>query len=369
VDPSSLQLVWFGLIGLLWAGYLILEGFDFGVGMLLPILGRDDTERRVMINTIGPVWDGNEVWLITAGGMMFAAFPVWYSTLLSAFYLPILLILVALIIRGVAFEYRGKVDAVRWRAAWDRAIVIGSLLPALLWGVAFGNLIKGLDAAALYSKVVLTADGRHLDPVNSVLVAHPTTSVLLAALNPFSLLTGATMVLLFVVHAAFFLGLKTSGELRMRSGGLARLLSLPLLAMGAVWAVWAQLGYGQGWTWAIVVVAASALSGVVVSARLGRDGVGFLLTSAVAAGAVVMVFGAMYPNVLTVTLDTGQGTVTDVSALVGTSIAQASSSESTLAVMTWVASAMLPVVVVYQSWVYWVFRHRIGTEDALAAAH
>src|SRR6185436_11613788 len=139
----ELTTVWFGLIAVLWAGYFLLEGFDFGVGILLPVLGRDNRERRLLINTIGPVWDGNEVWLLVAGGATFAAFPEWYATLFSGFYLPLLLILVSLIVRGVAFEYRGKVDDPRWRARWDRTIAIGSFVPALLWGVVFANIVSG----------------------------------------------------------------------------------------------------------------------------------------------------------------------------------------------------------------------------------
>ena len=166
MDIDTLRIIWFALIGVLWTGYLVLEGFDFGVGMLLPVLGRTDTERRVLINTIGPVWDGNEVWLLTAGGATFAAFPLWYSTLFSAFYLPLLLILVALILRGVAFEYRGKLDSDAWRARWDLAIIVGSVLPSLLWGVAFGNIVRGVEAEAVRSGPF---------------------AVLLSALNPYAL--------------------------------------------------------------------------------------------------------------------------------------------------------------------------------------
>jgi cytochrome bd ubiquinol oxidase subunit II len=181
VDIHTLRIIWFLLIAVLWTGYLVLEGFDFGVGMLLPVLGRNDTERRVLINTIGPVWDGNEVWLLTAGGATFAAFPLWYATLFSAFYLPLLLILVGLIMRGVAFEYRGKINDAKWRGQWDAAIVVGSTLPALLWGVAFGNLVRGVDAAT---------------------VAKGPYHVLIAALNPYSLLAGLTTVSLFALHGA-----------------------------------------------------------------------------------------------------------------------------------------------------------------------
>src|SRR6187402_398679 len=180
---------WFGTIAVLWIGYFFLEGFDFGVGVLLPVLGRTETDRRVVINTIGPVWDGNEVWLLVAGGATFAAFPEWYATLFSGFYLALLLILVALILRGVAFEYRGKIDDPSWRRRWDVAIVVGSAVPALLWGVAFANIVAG---------VPIDADKQF-------------TGTLLTLLNPYGLLGGLTTLSLFATHGAMFVALKTDG--------------------------------------------------------------------------------------------------------------------------------------------------------------
>ena len=188
----ELTTVWFALIAVLWIGYFTLEGFDFGVGMLLPVLAEDETERRVMINTIGPVWDGNEVWVLVAGGATFAAFPEWYATLFSGFYLPLLLILVALIVRGLAFEYRAKRDNAAWRARWDLAIVIGSLVPAVLWGVAFANILRG---------VPIDADGEYVGGFFNLL-------------NPYALLGGATTLLLFLTHGAVFISLKTDGRIR-----------------------------------------------------------------------------------------------------------------------------------------------------------
>ena len=330
MDIETLRIIWFGLIAVLWVGYLVLEGFDFGVGMLLPILGRTETDRRVLINTIGPVWDGNEVWVLTAGGATFAAFPLWYSTLFSAFYLPLLLILVALILRGVAFEYRGKIDDDRWRARWDLAIIVGSYLPSLLWGVAFGNLLHGADIET---------------------VKKGPFAVLLGALNPYSLLFGVVTLVLFLLHGSLFLGLKTTGDLRARAMKLAATLSPVALAGGAVWAIWTQLAYGKTWTWAVVAVAAVALVGVVLAARAGNEGQGFLLTSVVTVAAVVMLFGSLYPAVLHIT---GAPDLT---------ITNASSTKNTLTVMTWVAVVMTPIVLVYQSWTYWVFRNRISAED------
>ena len=206
--------IWFIAIAVLWAGYFVLEGFDFGVGILLPVLGRNNAERRAMINTIGPVWDGNEVWLLTAGGATFAAFPGWYAAMFSAFYLPLLLILVRLIIRGVAFEYRGKRDSARWRAGWDTAIFGGSLIPALLWGVAFGNVLHGI-------------------PLNA---AHNYTGNFFSLLNPYSLLGGVTTLSLFTLNGALFLGLKTTDDLRRRANALAgRSASSPSWRAPASW--------------------------------------------------------------------------------------------------------------------------------------
>ena len=195
----ELTTVWFSLIAVLWIGYFVLEGFDFGVGMLLPVLARSETERRVVINTIGPVWDGNEVWVLVAGGATFAAFPEWYATLFSGFYLPLLLILVALIVRGLAFEYRAKRDDATWRARWDQAIFFGSLLPAVLWGVAFANIVRG---------VPIGADKEYAGST-------------LTLLNPYALLGGLTTLLLFLTHGALFLALKTDGEIRHRARALA----------------------------------------------------------------------------------------------------------------------------------------------------
>lgn len=191
----NLATLWFILIAILWTGYFVLEGFDFGVGILLPFLSRGETDRRVLINSIGPLWDGNEVWLLTAGGATFAAFPLWYASLFSGFYLALLIILAALIVHGVSFEFRGKVDSDRWRRNWDRAIFFGSVLPALLWGVAFANIVRGV-------------------PLNA---AHVYTGNLLTLLNPYGLLGGLVTLTLFTLHGAIFLSLKTAGDIRLRA--------------------------------------------------------------------------------------------------------------------------------------------------------
>jgi len=328
----ELTTVWFVLIAVLWTGYLVLEGFDFGVGMLLGALPRGDRrqreiDRRVMINTIGPVWDGNEVWLLTAGGATFAAFPEWYATMFSGFYLPLLLILLALIVRVVSFEWRGKIDDPRWRSLADRCLIVGSWVPAVLWGVAFGNLVRGVE----------------LDS------GHQYVGGFWALLNPFSLLAGATTALIFLTHGAVFLALKSDGDIRARAGAFAARSSIVTLVVAGAWAVWAQIAYSVPWTWAAVVVAAGALVVLVVSAQRRQEGRAFLASAVAIVAAVVLIFGSMYPDVMPAFDPANSLTVTN-----------ASSTSYTLTVMTWVAVVLTPLVLLYQGWTYWVFRRRIS---------
>jgi len=328
--------LWFVAIAVLWTGYFVLEGFDFGVGVLLPVLGRADAERRVMINAIGPVWDGNEVWLITAGGAMFAAFPAWYATLFSGLYLPLLLILVALIIRGVAFEYRGKRGDPRWAAGWDAAIVAGSLVPATVWGVAFANIVRGV-------------------PVNAA--GHVTGSVF-TLLSPYSLLGGLTTLALFVSHGALFLELKTAGELRARATRLARQAGAAAIVAGGGFLAWTEASYRRGgWNGpgtasvAVAALAAVALVAAFLAIRAGRGGVAFTASALGITAAVAALFTALYPDVLP----------SSTSAAYSLTTANAASEANTLMVMTVVAAIFLPLVLAYQSWTYWVFRKRLIT--------
>jgi cytochrome bd ubiquinol oxidase subunit II len=320
--------IWFLLIAVLWTGYLVLEGFDFGVGMLLRVLSRDNTDRRVMINTIGPVWDGNEVWLLVAGGATFAAFPLWYASLFSGFYLALLVILVALIVRGVAFEFRGKIDSDRWRRGWDVAIMTGSAVPALLWGVAFANIVAG---------VPLDAD-------------HNYTGTFFTLLNPYALLGGLTTLSVFAFHGAVFVALKTEGEVRARAKALTLPLGGTAIAFGATFLLWTQLAHGAGWTWAPVAVAAIALVAAVAAARLGREGWAFTGTALTIVATVVVLFGSLYPDVLPASNDAANSLTTT----------NASSTPYTLEIMTWVAVIFTPVVLAYQGWTYWVFRKRVS---------
>lgn len=326
----DLAIVWFILLAVLWTGYLVLEGFDFGVGMLMPFVGKNDKERRVALNTIGPVWDGNEVWLLTAGGATFAAFPEWYATMFSGFYLPLLLILVALIVRAVAIEYRGKIDTDVWRKRWDWVIIGSAWVPSILWGVAFANLVRGvnLDENHQYS-------GTFWD-----------------LLNPFALLGGAVTLTLFLSHGAIFMSLKTDGIVRERAQALAKKFSLAAIVVAGVWAVWAQLAFANSaWTWAAVGVAAVALVAAWAAASAGRHGWAFVANAVAIVAAVVLIFGAMFPEVMPAINDPVNSLTVD----------NASSSDYTLNVMTWVAVALTPIVLAYQAWTYWVFRKRIST--------
>jgi cytochrome d ubiquinol oxidase subunit II len=327
----ELNVLWFVLIAGLWVGCLVLEGFDFGVGILLPVLGRDDRERRVIINTIGPIWDGNEVWLIVAGGATFAAFPEWYATLFSGFYLALLLILLALIVRGVAFEFRSKRPEPGWRARWDAALCVGSLVPAFLWGVAFANIVRG---------VPLDAD-------------HEYTGTLLTLLNPFGLLGGLTTLTLFVTHGAVFLALKTRGDIRDRANAVAGRTGLLAAALAVVFLGWTQRLRGDAPSLALAALAAAALVGGLLANRAGREGWAFAGTALAIGLAVTSLFVALFPDVMPSSPDPANSLT----------IVNAASTPYTLTIMTVVAAIFTPLVLMYQGWTYWVFRHRIGVEQ------
>ncbi|WP_031107552.1 cytochrome d ubiquinol oxidase subunit II [Streptomyces sp. NRRL S-146] len=329
--------VWFVLIAVLWTGYFFLEGFDFGVGVLTKLLARNRPEKRVLINTIGPVWDGNEVWLLSAGGATFAAFPEWYATLFSGFYLPLLLILVCLIVRGVAFEYRVKRPEENWQRNWETAIFWASLLPAFLWGVAFANIVRG---------VKIDQDFNYAGGVPDLL-------------NPYALLGGLVTLSLFTFHGTVFVGLKTVGEIRERARKLALRVGLvtALLALGFL--LWTQSDRGDGASLVAMVVAVASLLVALVAARAGREGWAFAWSGLTIVAAVAMLFLTLFPNVMPSTLNPDWSlTVTN-----------ASSSPYTLKIMTWCAGIATPVVLLYQGWTYWVFRKRIGTQHIAETVH
>ncbi|WP_306329004.1 cytochrome d ubiquinol oxidase subunit II [Streptomyces venezuelae] len=328
--------VWFVLIAVLWIGYFFLEGFDFGIGVLTKVLARGRPEKRVLINTIGPVWDGNEVWLLTAGGATFAAFPEWYATLFSGFYLPLLIILVCLIVRGVAFEYRVKRPEENWQRNWEEAIFWTSLIPAFLWGVAFGNIVRGVKIDGNMEYV-----GTFWD-----------------LLNPYALLGGLVTLTLFTFHGAVFASLKTVGDIRARARALALKLGLVTAVLALLFLVWTQLDSGDGWSFVAMVIAVVALVGAIGAIRVGREGWSFALSGITIAAAVAMLFLALFPNVMPSSLN-AEWSLT---------VTNASSSPYTLKIMTWCAAIATPLVLLYQSWTYWVFRKRIGTQH-LAETH
>ncbi|HEU0163891.1 MAG TPA: cytochrome d ubiquinol oxidase subunit II, partial [Thermomicrobiales bacterium] len=322
-----LPTVWFILIAVLWIGYLFLEGFDLGVGMHLLFFTREEREKRVMLNAIGPVWDGNEVWLITAGGATFAAFPDWYASLFSALYIPLVLVLVGLIARAVAIEYRGKGTSARWRRGWDLALGLGSFVAAFGVGAMLALTTTGFP---------LDANG---DRVGGAF----------AWATPWAFIGGFAVVGFSLVHASLFLALKTDDAVRVRSNRfVARVLPFALIPI-VVWVVGIQLATGTGITWAITLVAAAFAVAAWIANRRGREGRAFVFLGAFLLAGVAAIFGAVYPVVLPSTL----------SHAFDLTVANASSAPYTLSVMSVVACFGIPLVLAYQGWTYWVFRKRI----------
>ena len=331
-----LPTLWFVAIAALWIGYLLLEGFDLGVGMLMLTSTRDEKQRRLMLNTIGPVWDGNEVWLITAGAATFAAFPLWYASLFSTLYIPLTLTLLGLIFRAVAIEYRGKGRSERWRTFWTRALGIGSFVAAFGVGAMLGLTTTGLP---------IDANG---DRVGGPFVW----------LTPYAVLGGLAVVGFCLVHASAFLGLKTLGNVRTRSARfLVRWAPVALLPLVG-WVLVVQLRSGTAVTWALVVLAVVAVVLAWVSARAGHEGRAFLGLAAFLVLGASAIFGAAYPVVLPSTLDPAFDLTVD----------NAASGSYTLGVMSVVALIGLPLVLLYQGWTYWVFRRRLGVQH-LPEAH
>ena len=333
----NLETLWFFLIAVLWIGYFVLEGFDFGVGMLLPFVGRDVEERGVMIRTIGPVWDGNEVWLLVAGGATFAAFPGWYATLFSGFYLALFLVLVGLIVRGVAIEYRNKQTDERWRGRWDIVLAVSSAAPALLWGVAWADIVGG---------VPIDAQGNF-------------TGNLLDLLGPYALFGGVTWLVLFAFHGALFLGIRTKGELEERSRRWATRLGLPAALLVLGFLAWtyanARSAHEKGLVPGIIPIAAICLPFAAGAfARSGRLAAAFTATAVSILLITLTLFLNLYPRVI----------VSSTSNAFSPTIFTTSSSHYTLTVMSVVALIFTPLVLLYQSWTYWVFRGRLGDESA-----
>ncbi|MGN6174379.1 MAG: cytochrome d ubiquinol oxidase subunit II [Streptosporangiaceae bacterium] len=329
---SNLIPFWFIVIAVLWTGFFILEGFDFGVGMLHDLVGTDDAGRRAAINTIGPLWDGNEVWLIVAGAAMFAAFPGWYATMFSAYYLALVLLLASLIVRGLAFEYRGKRDAARWRRTWDVLLTVGSLLAPLLIGVALGGLLHGL-------------------PINS---AQNYTGTFWDLLQPYPLFTGLTLVLVCLLHGATFLCLKTTDDMRERSGQLARRIAPFASAAVVGFAIWTHVT--QTNTFFLNPIELLAILAAIAAVWLvydHRDGFAFAATTVTIASCIVSIFVGLYPNVM----------VSSTKAAYSLTVHNTASPAYSLKIMTVVVIVFLPLVLAYQTWTYYVFRRRISKSD------
>ena len=331
----DLNVLWFILISILFCGFFFLEGFDYGVCILIPFVGRNDEEKRILINSIGPFWDGNEVWLITAGGAIFAAFPVWYATMFSGYYLPLFLILISLIFRGVAFEFRGKIESKNWKKTWDLALSLGSLIPAVLWGVALSNLLRGV-------------------PINS---SQNYVGGFFDLISPYSVLAGLTGLVFFIYHGAVFITLKTEGIVMDRAKGLTLRLGFAtlilVLALAGLTVMETNL-FKSELAVAFLVLGSVALALSIYFISSGKSGRALIQNGIFVIFAVASLFAGLYPNVMVSSIDNKYNLT----------IFNASSSPYTLKIMTIVAVTLVPVVLIYQGWTYWIFRKRV-TADKL----
>ena len=336
----DLAYLWFWIVGILFVGYFVLDGFDFGVGMSLPFLGKDDIGRRQIINTIGPVWDLNETWVIVAGACLFAAFPEWYATMFSGFYLALLLILLALILRGVSFEYRHQRDSLRWKKGFDTMIVVGSALPALLWGVAVANIVQGVPIDENFEF----------------------TGSFFTLFNPYGLLGGLTTLLLFFTHGVYFVALKTDGQVHTDARRLATRSGALTVVVAAVFLAWTVAANFDTAVLAFALVAAVTLIASVLANLRDREGWAFGFGAGTVIAAVLTLWFALFPNVMP----------SSTNPEFSLTIENASSTDYTLGIMTWAAVIFLPLVALYQGWTYWVFRRRVTRnkiEQAVAAGH
>jgi cytochrome bd ubiquinol oxidase subunit II len=332
----DLETFWFCLIAVLWAGYFLLEGFDFGVGMLLPFIPRDDAERSAQLRTIGPVWDGNETWLVVAGGATFAAFPAWYATMFSGLYLALLLVLLCLIVRVVSFEWRSKSETPGWRAVWTWANTLGSFGAALIWGVGLSCLVYGLP---------IDSDGEYAGSFWDLF-------------NAYTVFAGLGVVVLFAFHGATFLTLRTLGELHARAEHAARRLAIPAAVLGSALLVWTVIVAMDRNEKDLLPPALPAAVGIVALALAvvflfaGRNGSAFAMTAVATVSVVATLFTSLYPRVMVSSTDFENSLTVD----------GAASSHYALQVMSVVALIFVPLVLLYQGWAYYVFRRRVGSE-------
>lgn len=340
MEHQTFQIIWFILWGVLWAVYFMLDGFDFGAGILHRFIGKTDEEKRVIINTMGPVWDGNEVWLITAGGATFAAFPTTYALMFSYLYTPLLIILFALIFRGVAFEFRGKVENEMWKKSWDAAITLGSFIPALFFGVAFGNIFQGLP---------MDDKGYH--------------GTLFTLLNPYGLLTGILFVLLFIVHGALWINIKTGGEISTRGARVADKAWYPLLVVAVIFLIHTAFAtnlyanYLNNPVWFVApVITVLALIGIKFFTLKGNYTSAFYSSCVTILMLVFTGIIGLYPNLIPSSIHHDYSLT----------IFNTSSSAYTLKIMTIVAFMFVPIVIAYQIWIYRIFKGKITVEDIVS---
>ncbi len=330
-DYTTLQAIWFLLISVLWLGYFVLEGFDFGVGMLIRTVGRTQAERRAVLHSIGPVWDGNEVWLLVAGGATFAAFPQWYATLFSGFYLALFLILVALIVRNVAFEFWGKGDSEQWRTRWEWAMIFGSFLPALLWGVAWANIVHG---------VPIDSHGEY-------------TGTLFTLLKPYALVGGLATLALFLTHGAIFLSLRTTGAVEQRARAVAARVAPVAAVIVIAFLVWTLANQDGVEVASAIFAVVAAILVVAAAAMVGQPARAFGATCGAIVALFVALFCDLFPHAM----------VSTTNAAYSLTLNEAASSHYTLSVMTVVAVVLVPFVLLYQGWTYWVFRQRVSAQE------
>ncbi|AVH54861.1 MULTISPECIES: cytochrome d ubiquinol oxidase subunit II [Streptomyces] len=328
--------LWFTLIAVLWVGYFFLEGFDFGIGVLTQLMARNHTERRVLINTIAPVWDGNEVWVISAAGATFAAFPDWYATMFSGFYIPLLIILICLIARGVSFEYRGKRSGDRWQRNWEQVTFWTSVITPFMWGLIFANIVRGL---------AINADKSYVGAIGDLF-------------NGYAILGGFVTLALFTCHGAIFAALKTDGEIRERARKLAPVLGLVSLLLMLAFLLWTQVNSGNGQSLGVMIVSFVALLVAMFFNQLGREGWAFVFSGLTIVASFAMLFLTLFPEVMPSTLNPDWSLT----------VSNSSSAPYTLTVMTIVTAVFVPLVLLYQGWTYWVFRKRIAVHH-IPAGH
>ena len=354
MELTTIQLLWFSVVAVLWIGYLALEGFDFGVAMLLKVLPKTSKERRVALSSIGPHWDGNEVWVLTAGGATFAAFPEWYATMFSGMYLALMLILVCLIVRVCAIEWRKMIDTDAWRNGWDTAHTVSAWVVSFLWGVAFANLVQGMHIEVGHYDDGAFVPVAPQDAASSLADNyHYLTGGFFSLITPFTVLGGIVTVSLFLSHGAIFLALKTAGDLRKRARAFAKKSILVSTSATAAWALWAQFAHTNN-AISIVPLALCALSLVTAAAFLYRDreGAAFMAHFVAIALAVVFIWFTIFPDALKSSVDSRYSLT----------LAQAAATGNTQTIMSAAALVFVPIVLGYTVWSYKVFSRRISVE-------